>query len=173
MKSYSIYIVYIEVDLVSTSADKETIMSYQERQSIISLLSTLIITAAYSAYMLQRYPAADAYSPEVFRFWGTYFLVLIPVTIVAKIIITILFSILNTIATREAQPDLMDERDKLIELKCARISLYTFSLGVVLAVGSLVFDQVPAVMFALLIGAGILSEIVFDVTQFVLYRRGF
>ena len=148
-------------------------MSYQERQSIVSLLSTVLITAGYSAYMLQRYPAADAYSPEVFRFWGTYFLILIPVSIVAKIIVHIVFSILNTIATREDEPSVTDERDKLIELKAAQLSLYVFSLGVVLAMGSLAVDQLPAVMFALLIGAGIASEMVFDVTQFLLYRRGF
>lgn len=148
-------------------------MSYQERRALVNVFSTVVITTVYTAYMMQRYPQTDPYSIEVFRFWGGYFLILIPVTIVAKIIITILFSILNTIATREFEPMVTDERDHLIELKSLRASLYITSIGIVVAMGSLVFDMPPAVMFALLVTAGIAGEIVSEVSQFFSYRRGF
>jgi hypothetical protein len=147
-------------------------MSYQERRSIVSLISTILITAFYSAYMLQRYPEANAYSPEVFRFWGSFFLILIPVSIVAKIVIAIVFAIANAIATREVESTITDERDKLIELKAARNSLYTFALGFLLAMGSLVIDMPPPVMFVILISAGLVSEMVGDISQFIFYRRG-
>ncbi len=148
-------------------------MSLQERRVIVILVSTIVITLAYSAYMIQRYPEGNAYSPEVFRFWGAFFLIFIAVSIVARIIIYIVFSIVNAIATREENPPILDERDKLIEVKSTQRSLAVFVLGFVLAMGSLVVDQPPAVMFIILICAGVASEIISGVSQFYFYRRGF
>ncbi|MEO8608215.1 MAG: DUF2178 domain-containing protein [Chloroflexota bacterium] len=147
-------------------------MSYQERRAIASLISNVVITVLYSAYMLQRYPQGDTYSVEVFHFWGTFFVILIPVSIVAKIIIAIIFSILNAVATREVEPVITDERDRLFELKALRNSLYVFAIGFIVAMASLVGDMPPAVMFIILIGAGVVSEIVGDMSQFYFYRRG-
>lgn len=147
-------------------------MSIHERQAIVSFLSSIGITAVYAAYMFQRYPQADAYSPEIFRFWGAFLLILIPVTIVARILITIVFSILNTVVTREAEPSIMDERDKLIELKAARIALYVFIAGFLLAMASLVVDLPPATMFIILIVSGVASSLASDLSEFYFYRRG-
>lgn len=147
-------------------------MSYQERRAIVNLLSSVVITAVYTGVMIQRYPQGDAYSPEVFRFWGAYFLILIGVTIVARIVIIIAFVILNTVITRVEEPDMMDERDQIIELKASRNALYVFSIGVVLAMGALVLEQPPAAMFAILILAGVVSEMISELSQFLYYRRG-
>ena len=148
-------------------------MSYQERRAIVSLVSSILITVAYSAYMVQRYPAANAYSAEIFRFWGAFFLILIPVAIVAKIVIYIVFSFVNAIATKEEEAPIIDERDKLIESRASQRSLYVFVVGFILAMGSLVVDQPPATMFIILVCSGVVSEIVADVSQFYFYRRGF
>lgn len=148
-------------------------MSYHEIRAIVSLVSSIVITALYSAYMIQRFPAASAYSVEVFHFWGAFFLILIPVAIVAKIIIAIIFAIINAIATREEEPPITDERDKLIELKAQANANYVFIAGFILAMGSLVFNMPPSIMFIFLIISGILSQIVSDVSQFYFYRRGF
>jgi hypothetical protein len=149
-------------------------MSYHERRALLSIISTIGITALYVAFMLPRYPVeVDAYAPEVFRYWGNFFLLLIPVTIAARIVLEILFVIVNTIFTREAISDRTDERDKLIELKSTRNALWTFMLGFVLAIGSLSFDVQPSAVFALLIAAGLLSSLVSDVSDFFFYRRGY
>jgi uncharacterized membrane protein len=148
-------------------------MSYHERRALVNAISSILITAVYSLIMFPRYPDADAYAVEVFRFWGTFILILIPVSIVARIIIYIGFSILNTIATREAEPAVSDERDRLIELKSARLSLYVFTVGFLLAMASLVIDQAPWVMFSILISAGLLSDTLGELAQFYFYRRGF
>lgn len=148
-------------------------MSFQERRSIVNLVSTILITALYSAYMVQRFPEGDAYSPAVFHFWGAFFLILIPVSIVARIIIYIVFYIANTIATKQEEPSITDERDNLIELKATRYSLYVFGVGFLLAMGSLVIDMPPSAMFIILICSGLVSEIVSEVSQFYFYRRGF
>jgi hypothetical protein len=148
-------------------------MSFQERRALVSLISTILITTVYSAYMIQQYPSTDAYSPAVFHFWGTFFLILIPVSIVARIIIHIIFSILNTVATKEDEPHITDERDKLFELRATRNSLYVFAGGFLLAMGSLVMAGTPTTMFILLFAAGFMAELVSEGSQFYFYRRGF
>ena len=148
-------------------------MSYQEQRSLINLISTLLITGVYAAYMFQRYPDGDAYSPDVFHFWGEFFLILIPVTIIAKIIILIVYHILNAIATRETEPPITDERDKIIELKATRGRFLVFTLGFLTAMISLVGNMPPASMFIILVCSAVIAESVSDLTQFYLYRRGF
>lgn len=147
-------------------------MSFQERRSMVNLVSTILVTALYSAYMIQRFPQGNAYSPEVFRFWGAFILIFIPVTILTRIVIHILFYIVNTIATREEEPSVTDERDHLIELKATRYSLYVFSFGFVLAMVSLVMEMPPSMMFIILICSGLISEMVSEIAQFYFYRRG-
>jgi hypothetical protein len=48
-----------------------------------------------------------------------------------------------------------------------------FVIGFVLAMGSLVVDVPPAGMFTILFCAGVVSEIVSELSQFYYYRRGF
>lgn len=147
-------------------------MSYQERRSLVNLFSGILITVLYSAYMLQRYPQAEAYSPEVFQFWGSFFLILIVVSIVARIIIYILFAILNAIIQQEQEPDITDERDRLIELKSMRNGFYVFILGFVGSMVTVAAGQPPAVMFIALLGAGFVSDMFSTISEFFFYRRG-
>ncbi len=146
-------------------------MTFQERRSLVSIVSNLLIIAVYSAMMLQRYPDSGDYSPEVFKFWGAFILILIPVSVVARIVVHLVFVGLNALATHEGEPDFLDERDRLIELKSARNALYTFMFGFIIAMTSVALDQPPAVMFVLLITFGLLADVLSDVSQFIYYRR--
>lgn len=136
---------------------------------MISLVGTVALTVAYSLYMFQSYPAGDAYSPEVFQFWGGFFVWMVLVSIVGHIILSIVMGIFN----QEDDISFMDERDRLIEMKATRYSMYTFALGFISAMAALWLGQTPAVMFMLLFVGGFSAEVVSQVTQFVLYRRGF
>jgi uncharacterized membrane protein len=147
-------------------------VSYQERRSILNLFSGILIAVIYSAYMIQRYPQADAYSPEVFQFWGAFFLILIGVSIVARIIIFILFAILNAIMQQEQEPDITDERDRLIELKSMRTGFYVFMIGFIVALVMVAAGQPPAVMFITLLCAGLASDMISTIFEFYFYRRG-
>jgi hypothetical protein len=147
-------------------------MSFHERRSMVDLVGTILVSVFYSAYMIQRFPEASPYSPEVFRFWGAFILILIPVSIVAKIVIYIVFHIINAIATREDEVPITDERDKLIELKAQTISNYVFIAGFILAMSTLVMELPPSAMFIVLFLSGLLSQVVSDISTFLFYRRG-
>jgi len=147
-------------------------MSSQERQAIVSLLATLLLAAIFVVYVLPRYPAGNPYAPAVFHFWGLAVVILIPVSIVANIAMSIVFSIVYSMATHETVASFADERDKFIELRALRIALYVFTCGFFLAMGSLVIDMPPSVMFIVLMGSGYGAGLVGNISQIYLYRKG-
>lgn len=148
-------------------------MSYHEKRAIINMFSSLLITAGYSAYLYVRYLAGSKAFINDPRFWAIAFLVFIPVSIIANILITIIFTIHYRMTTKEEEPSFSDERDKLIELKGTRNALYVFSVGVILSMVALALGMPLYVMFIAIIYAGLLSSVVDELTQFVLYHRGF
>lgn len=147
-------------------------MSYHEKRAIVNIVSSVLITAAYSLYLFQRYLAGGGSFINDPHFWGVAFLIFIPVSIVANILITVAFTIYYYITAKEEPPSFSDERDKLIELKGARNALYTFSIGVVLSMIFLAIHMPLYMMFITIIYSGLLSSVVDEITQFYLYRRG-
>lgn len=148
-------------------------MSYQEKKNIVSLISTLLIFSLYSLYVFYMYEEGKFHTTDVFSFWGTFIVILIAISIVAKIIIYIIFNIIYRITTNEKEPTFSDELDKLIKMKATTISHYVFVGGFFLAMGSLVLNVSPYVMFIILIFSGVISEMVGMITEIYLYRRGF
>ena len=147
-------------------------MPSQERQTIVSLLTTLLLAAIFFVYVLPRYPAGNPYSAAVFHFWGVAVVILIAVSIVANIAMSIVFSIVYSMATHEKAASFADERDKFIEARAFRNAVYVFTCGFLLAMGSLVLDLPPSVMFIILMGSGYGSGLVANFSQLYLYRKG-
>mgnify|MGYP001418002040 FL=1 len=147
-------------------------MGHHEKQSIVSIIGSVLVIGFYSLYVYRHYIQADMGLLNDFQFWGKSFLYLIPVAIVVQIVIQILFAIANRIITQEGLPDITDERDKLIELKCIRISHWIFILGFMLAMGSLAAGMKPFVMFLTLISSGFLASLTSEVAKIIYYRRG-
>lgn len=147
-------------------------MGHHEKQSIVSIIGSVLVIGFYSLYVYRNYIQADIGLLNDFQFWGKSFLYLIPVAIVVQIVIQILFAIGNRIITQEDLPDITDERDKLIELKSIRISHWIFTAGFMLAMGSLAMGMKPYVMFLTLISSGFVASLASEVAKIIWYRRG-
>ena len=147
-------------------------MGQHEKHSIVSIIGSVLVIGFYSLYVYRNYIQADMELLNDFQFWGKSFLYLIPVAIVVQIVIQILFAIANRIITQEDIPDITDERDKLIELKCIWISHWLFILGFMLAMGSLAMGMKPYVMFITLISSGFLASLASEVAKIIYYRMG-
>ncbi len=147
-------------------------MSYQEKQNIVNILSGLLITAFYALIVLKRQQEGSFDLREDFDTWGVIFLIYIGVSIVARIIIQIVFHIINAIATRDVKVPVTDERDKLITLKATRNSYYVFSGGFVLAVISLAIGMPVYGIFIAFVATGLLAEITDNGSQIYYYRKG-
>ena len=147
-------------------------MSYQEKKSIVSMFSSAVIFGVYCWYVFLKYEQELFGIDPSFRYWGAVILILIPVSIVARIVVLIVFNIINSLATQEIEPSFEDELDKLIESKATRVSHYVFILGFVSAMGVLVLEQSPSVMFVILFFSGFLSEAAGHSMQIYHYRKG-
>ena len=147
-------------------------MSYQEKKSIVSLISSILIFAAYSLYRYPQYPEGAMDSKEVFHYWGSFVLVLTLVSIAAHIVISIIFNIIFRMTTGEKEPSFADELDKRIDLLAFRNSFAVFVLGFILAMGSLVMDRPSQVMFIILIASGFLSDVTGSLSRLYHYKRG-
>jgi hypothetical protein len=148
-------------------------MYRREKQILVSLISSILILGFYSLYVYHKYIAGIPDIINNFSFWGKAFLILIPVTIVAQIIIHIVFFIINKIVTNEDVPAKSDERDKLIELKAIRISHWTFIIGFLLAMGSQAIGMQPWVLFITLTYSGFIAAVVSETAKIIYYRKGF
>lgn len=91
-------------------------MSYEEKENIVNIISTLLITTIYSWIIYQKHMAGQFDLTSDYSKWGIIFLIFIGVSIVARILIYIIFYAINTIATREEEKEVADERIKLIRL---------------------------------------------------------
>jgi len=147
-------------------------MGHQEKQSIVSIISSVLIIGIYSMYVYKNYVAGNLEILNDFQFWGKSFLYLIPIAIVVQIVIHIVFAIVNRIVTQEDMPDITDERDRLIELKSIRISHWIFIVGFMLSMGSLALGMKPYIMFLTLLSFGFLASLTSEVAKIIYYRKG-
>jgi len=147
-------------------------MSYQEKKVVVSIISGILIFTLYTLYAINNAEEGSITSASDFSFWGSFILILLPVSIVAKIIIHIGFVIFNKIATNEDEPSFEDEFDKIIELKADRISLYVFFFGFILAMVPLVTNLPTYFTFLVLISFGFLSDLMGRIAQLYFYRKG-
>ena len=147
-------------------------MSYQEKQNIVNIFSGLLITAIYAWMVYQRQLQGRFDLTEDFQTWGLIFLIFIGISIVVRIIIQIIFHIINAIATREENVPVEDERDKLVKLKATRNSYYAFTSGFVLSVVGLALGMPVHWIFIAFVGFGLIAEILDNGSQIYYYRKG-
>ena len=137
-----------------------------------------LLTVIYALVIYTKYNNGDFDTSNMMRFWSLIILIYIPLSIVGRIVLLIVFRIFAEITDevrgkKEEDRDVVDERDKLIELKSSRVSLMIFALGFIIAlVGQAVDLSVSAFFITLLIG-GLLSDIGQSLSEIIYYRRGF
>ncbi len=147
-------------------------MFYQERREGVYLISNILVSVVYLGFVLQQYQALGLTSDNDIRFWGASILIFIPVQIVTRILIHIIFSIMNTVVTKEEEPTIMDEFDKRIELKSALNFYHTFMFGFVMAMVAVALNQPTSVMFFILMITIVIAGFVGDISQLYYYRKG-
>ena len=162
-------------------------MSYQEKRTIVSVVTGALLLAAYCIYAFGKAGMANL---DNLKFWATTILVFIGIGIVALIIIQIVFHILLCIsmAVKQKMKDetcddkeieksieremVEDEMDKLIDLKATSLSYGLFMAGVLAGLACLAFGM-PAQALVIALGAAmIVAGLAGDLAQLAMYRRG-
>ncbi len=147
-------------------------MSYQEKRSLVNMVSAILVPAIYFWIIFRDAPHIGLTTDELLKFWGVSMITYMPIAIVARIVIHILFGISNTIVTREKIPG-TDERDKIIELKAKNIGQAIFGIGLIAAMATQALDYSASALFITIIVGGVISEIFENSLQLMFYRRGF
>lgn len=164
-------------------------MSYQEKRTLVSIISGIILLGAYCIYAYGKFQSGAAAADDM-KFWAGAMLVFIGIGAVAAIIIQILFHILLSVAIavqknvqsgkcddKEIEKTIKaemvtDEMDKLIELKSTRIGFVVSGVGFVAALVLLVLSYSPAVMLNIMFISFIAGSILESFAQLYFYRRG-
>lgn len=150
-------------------------MSYQEKNITVSLVSHLLIAVYYVVNLIPMIQTGDLIAEKLYGLWVIAIVVNIITNIVASILTNIVLTIVEAIQSRKYEEPrfIADERDKLIELKGIQISYVTFSIGVLISALAYLSGQHPFLMISGIVFSGILAEIVGDISQISLYRKGF
>ena len=164
-------------------------MSYQEKKTIVSILTGILLLAAYCIYAFSKVQSG-MFAPDYMKFWATAILIFIGIGVVASIVIQIVFHILLSIAIavkeqvqngkcddKEIEKTLElemveDEMDKLIGLKSMRIGFAIAGIGFIAALVSLVLNYSPAVMLNIIFVSFSIGSMIEGITQLYFYRRG-
>ena len=164
-------------------------MSYQEKKTIVSILTGILLLAAYCIYAFSKVQSGMV-APDDMKFWATAILIFIGIGVVASIVIQIVFHILLSIAIavkeqvqngkcddKEIEKTLElemveDEMDKLIGLKSMRIGFAIAGIGFIAALVSLVLNYSPAVMLNIIFVSFSIGSMIEGITQLYFYRRG-
>lgn len=163
-------------------------MSYQEKKTIVSVFTGILILAAYCIYVFGR--ALPEAAADDLKFWATTMLVFIGIGIAVSIVIQIVFHTLLSVAIavkkqmitgkcdgKEVEKTLgremvEDEMDKLIGLKSMRISFGIAGAGFVAALAALALNASAAVMMNILFISFNAGMIIEGMTQLYFYRKG-
>ena len=164
-------------------------MSYQEKKIIVSVVTGILLLAAYCIYAISRIQSGTA-SPDDLKFWATAILLFIGIGIVASIVIQIVFHILLSIAyaIREKikngdcddkeiekaieQNMVEDEMDKLIGLKSTRIGFAVAGVGFVAALVAVILNFSAAVMLNVMFVSFSVGTIIEGFAQLSFYKKG-
>lgn len=160
-------------------------MSYQEKRTVVSIVSGVLLLAAYCIYVFSKYQSGAVELSDL-KFFAVAMLVFIGIGIGAMIVIQIIFHILLSIAiaVKERTRDdkviekmieatvIEDEMDKLIELKSGRLAFVFFSTGFIAGLVTLVFNCPPAVMLNILFLSLMAGTLAGGALSIYYYRAG-
>lgn len=149
-------------------------MTYSERNTIVSMLTGLVVFGIYSCKMYQLFLEGRFYAADAGVLMGKSVMVMIGASIAVTILMTIVFNIVYAIVTNDKKPSfIVDERDKLISLKGMQFSFIVFSAGFIGASVALIYGVTPLMAIYTIVTSMFISSISGDVFKLISYRRGY
>ncbi|MEI7579253.1 MAG: hypothetical protein WCJ58_04405 [bacterium] len=160
-------------------------MSYQEKRTIVNIVSGTLIIVAYCIYAFTKYQSGTIVSDDL-KFWASTMLVFISLGIVIMIITQIIYHILLAIAVavknRETDEKkinstleaslIEDEMDKLIELKSTKFGYIFIGIGFVGGLITLVLNYPQFVMLNIMFLSFSLGSLIEGFINLYYYRKG-
>ena len=148
-------------------------MTFQEKKSLVNIVGAFLLFGYFWFSVFPRHPTGGTDAETVLKFWGGTILWYVALSLAVHFVGQILTNIQHKASTKEQVSSLMDERDRLFELRVDRYSSLTFFFVFMLAMLVAVLNAAPMVVFQVLMVGLLGGQIVVNVVQFYLYRRGY
>lgn len=157
-------------------------MSYNSKKTVASVITGILLVAAYVAYALgTRSPA-----PDNLKAWAIAILIFIGIGVFAIIVVQIAFHVALAIgiAAKEKERSeekikrilsssmVEDEREKLISLKSARVGYFCAGVGFIATLIALVFGLSAVVALHILLGAFAVGSVAEGIVGVYFYEKG-
>ena len=146
-------------------------MPYGERESLCSMITTLIVTLLFLWRLSGQHEAGHFTGPEALQVWAQSVLVLVAWSIGIAIAVAIGFHVGHAILTGEKPNERRDERDHLIDRRALTFAWYLLSFGILGVIITLALGATAFLAMNLILGLCAASEIFKDAVKLWLYRR--
>ena len=146
-------------------------MPYGERETMCSLITTLIVTMLFLWRLSGQHEAGLFASPEALQIWARSVLILVAWSIGIAIAVAIGFHVGHTVLTGEKPDERRDERDHLIGRRALTVAWYLLSFGILGVIIALALGASAFLAMNLILGLCATSEICKDGVKLWLYRR--
>ncbi len=148
-------------------------MSFSEKKIIAAIFSLILVFGIYFAVVYSKYQNGYFAGEDAMSLLGQSVLILCAVCIVTIIIMTVIFNVIFCIAKREENPSfIVDERDKLIELKGSHVSDVVSSMGFMIAMIALSLGSSTFLVLNMLIAAFAIGAVISNIAKLLIYRKG-
>ena len=157
-------------------------MSFSSKKTIASILAGVLMVIAYIIYVFSNHAPA----PDDLKSWAVAMLIFIGISVLAVIIIQIIFHIALAIriAVKEQVRDdktvkrlfesetAEDERDKLVGLKASRINSVFAGVGFMAALAALASGALSIIALHIMLGSCALGNLIEGVVSIYYYEKG-
>lgn len=147
-------------------------MTLPVKKAVFNIVTSFLIMGGYVWYVFGLNAEENMPFMDEAQFWGKFTLIMAGVTIGLKIILYILFSIVQKAQNEDEDIDFMDERDKLIEMKSDRNGNYFFVMGLMGAMIPLAMGESIQYFFIILLTSGFVAGNLGDLWKIYYYNKG-
>lgn len=149
-------------------------MNFEVKNIYAGLVSIAIVFTVYAVVVAQMYGEGQFEGAAGNALLAKAILAMMLGGVLVHIVVAILTNIVLAIIARDPKPSfVVDERDKLIELRGLRVSYYVFGAGFVAAIIIMALGAEVFWVINLLLAFCALSTVVEAVVRLACYRRGF
>ena len=148
-------------------------MSHEERNTVVSLITSLIINSYFLSRIWIMFHDGTSTAPNGLQIWAQTMLWVVPVAIVGTIVLTVLASIVTAILTGEKNPIfLVDERDRKFQLWALGATMAVMVAGFLTSMILLAAGYGGFVAFTVIYLGFALGDITGSLVKLGLYRCG-
>lgn len=148
-------------------------MTHEERNTIFALLVNVLVNGYIIIKLLGLSSAGAFAGPDALQVFARTVLWVIPISIVATLVFTVLGNILIAIILREPKPDFtVDERDKQFQMRAMGATLFGAAAGFIIALIGLAFGWSALTAFLVLYFSFAGGDFFGNIVKFLSYRCG-